>query len=272
MHYIVQEDIFREANYGILIESLNRLGLSYDIVRIFPFVNKVVNIKDIPDVFDNVEDLPDYIAPDTKVFCFGAIKLARIGQLHNWYPGSMMNTAHDYSIYSLYYKENLVNYDSEIFTFSSPLVWNERYKFIRPTMDTKSFTGAVYTEYDWKDLVKSALLFKTELLNENTIIQVSSVKNIQKEIRFWVIGGKIITGSQYRLGKDVIYDSYYDFEAEIFAQKMVDLYQIADCFVIDICLHDDVWKIVECNCLNASGFYLSNVQKMLMELEYFYEH
>jgi hypothetical protein len=51
---------------------------------------------------------------------------------------------------------------------------------------------------------------------------------------------------------------------------MVDIYQLADAFVIDVCLTDNGWELVECNCINCAGFYLCNMQKMVMELEYYF--
>jgi len=59
MHYIIQENVFREQHYDMLEKSLMRLGLNYNTVRIFPFVDKIVDIKDIPNGPYNVDDLPD---------------------------------------------------------------------------------------------------------------------------------------------------------------------------------------------------------------------
>jgi hypothetical protein len=273
MHYVIQEDIFRESNYGVLLETIKKFNLSHDIVRIFPYVDKICNVDDIPEDFSNVEVLPDYMPPTNNVFCFGAIKLARIANKYNWYPGSMMNENHDYRIYSQYYKNNLLNYDSEILSISSEINWKENeLKFIRPAQDTKSFTGKIYDEQDWNNLVEIALNNETFILNKDTVIQISSPKNIQKEIRFWVVGGRIITGSQYRFGNKTIYNSYIDEDAEIFAQKMVDIYQPAEAFVIDICLTNNEWEIVEINCINAAGLYLCDMQKLITELDYYFEN
>ena len=104
-------------------------------------------------------------------------------------------------------------------------------------------------------------------LNEDTQIQVSTVKKIYKEIRFWVVGGKIITGSQHRLGNQTIYDDVFEPEAQVFAQSMVDKFQLAEAFVIDVCLTDNGWKVVECGCINCAGFYKSDLQKMIMSVE-----
>ena len=48
------------------------------------------------------------------------------------------------------------------------------------------------------------------------------------------------------------------------------IYQLADAFVIDVCLADDEWKIVECGCINCAGFYKSDLMKLLISLEDFY--
>ncbi len=60
MHFIIQENIFREQHYDLLITTLDRLNLPYTIVRVFPFIDKVVDIKNIPEDNNfNVEELPD---------------------------------------------------------------------------------------------------------------------------------------------------------------------------------------------------------------------
>jgi hypothetical protein len=271
MHYIIQENVFREQHYEMLLKSVQRMGLPHTTVRIFPFVDKVVNLEDIDDKEGgyNVDDLPDFSPSQSKVFVFGAIKLARIVAKKGWQPGSMMNTNHDYEVYKHHYKENLLNYDSQILKVSDKIVWQPgETKFIRPTQDTKSFTGSVFTQIEWEEAVERNLYnYRSEIFNEETLIQVSSVKEIYKEIRFWVVGGKIITGSQYRIGNQTLYDEYYEEEAKEFAQSMVNIFQLAEAFVIDVCLTEKGWKVVECGCINCAGFYKSDLQKVIGALE-----
>lgn len=271
MHYIIQENIFKESHYNLLIDTMEKLKLPYQVVRVFPFINKIVDLKDIPEDNNfNLDELPE-IEPNTneKIFAFGAVKMARNCAQKNWTPGSLLNANHDFEVYSKYYKENLLNYDSEITTVGSNFDWNTTHKFIRPTKDTKVFTGRVFNQEDWRQFLYN-IENERSILNENTTIQVSSVKTIYQEIRFWVVGGKVVTGSRYKIGYRTEYSEHFDPEALEYAQKMVDIYQLADAFVIDICLTDDGWKIVECNCINCSGFYLCNIPKMIMELEYYF--
>jgi len=62
-----------------------------------------------------------------------------------------------------------------------------------------------------------------------------------------------------------------DQEALDWAQSMVNIFSLADAFVIDICLTNSGWKIVEAGCINSAGFYHADLQKMLLAIEDFYK-
>jgi hypothetical protein len=95
-------------------------------------------------------------------------------------------------------------------------------------------------------------------------------KKITQEIRFWVVGGKIVTQSTYRRGSFLAYDNVVDQDAIDFAQKMVDMFQLAPAFVIDLALTPNGWKIIECGSVSCAGFYDADMQKILMALENVY--
>jgi len=267
MFYILQENVFRESHYETIRNTLERFKLPFTVVRIFPFTDKIVALEDIPDGPYELDDLPEFIAPAGPVFVFGAVKLARVAAAKNWQPGSMLNENHDFMVYREHYRENLLNWDSEILQVKDDILWAPgAVYFIRPTIDSKSFTGAVFTEMQWRDK-KASCISQENSLTWDSLIQVCKPKNIQKEIRFWVVDGRIVTGSQYRSGNKTVYDSFFEQEAAWFAQGMVNLYRLADAFVIDVCLSDGIWKIVECGCINCAGFYHSDVQRTIMALE-----
>ena len=269
MHYIIQENVFREQHYDMLRKSIERMGLPYTTVRIFPFIEKITSLSDIPEGMNdltvqdyhigayNVDELPDFDPGTDNVFVFGAIKLARIVSKKGWHPGSMMNDNHDYMVYKEYYKDNLLNYDSQIFKTSDKFECRQgERKFIRPTQDTKSFTGTVFTKSEWDEFIENHLYnYRSEIFNENTFIQVSTVKEIHKEIRFWVVDGKIITGSQYRLGNQTIYDEYYEDEAKEFAQNMVDCFDISNTILQSLHGYSGQFG-------GSTGFYISKADVM----------
>lgn len=207
--------------------------------------------------------------------------MARLANLNkDWIPGSFYGGNHDFEIYSKYYGDNLLNANSKIQKYDEPIEFSEEIligsgrgfkdsvKFIRPTKDSKLFTGGIFTKIKWEDKVVSLKAYLDQShINDPSVIQVTDIKVIYKEARVWVVDGKVITSSYYKYSNFVPYQEDVEPEGLVFAQSMVDLYQVADAFVIDICLTPDGWKIVEINCINCSGFYKGDLQKVVIALE-----
>jgi hypothetical protein len=252
MYYIIQNNLFREEGHKKLIDFMVRFDMDFE----------TVNIQ------HDKEEI-DFFTKRNDVFCFGALKMARISKKYNWNPGCLITENHDYEVYSKYYKENLLNYDSKIIKVSDTTKWTERELFIRPCLDTKIFTGKVFTENEWKVAQNTLLTHEgyKKTVTPYTLIQVAKPKNITQEVRNWVVDGKVITSSTYRRGTFLMYDSIVDQDAIDFAQKMVDKFQIAKTFTIDVCLSNDEWKIVECGSTACAGFYDADIQKLIMALE-----
>jgi hypothetical protein len=230
------------------------MGLSYEIVKVLPFVESV-----------------EYSTQRKDVFVFGSMKLARIATQVGWNPGSLMDANHDYRVYSSQYREGLLNYDSRILEFGEDFSWESGQYFIRPCEDTKTFNGQVFGKKQWEDFRKYSLTNgHTTTLNEKTAIQVSSVKKIYKEFRFWIVDRKIVTQSQYRLGNMVLLDEQVEDAAHEFCEKMLSKFSVASSFVMDICSTEEGYRIVECGCINCAGFYRSNLPKLIESLEKFY--
>ncbi len=102
--------------------------------------------------------------------------------------------------------------------------------------------------------------------NETCVLSFD-IANIKRECRFFVVN-EVVTGSHYRINNvtickvispdDVIWS---------IANEYAKLYQPHDVFVMDIAETDDGFKIVEYNCLNASGLYHSDVKKLFTALQ-----
>lgn len=259
MYYIVQKDVFKEVNYNNVIKALDRLQLEYEIVDVIPYVEDFKFKTDRKDVFP-----------------FGSLKMARLSAKYGWYPGSQMNDNHDYLVYKDYYKNNLLNFDSQIIKFGDKDFFSEEPFFARPTKDTKVFTGKTFDMGTWRYSVKVGLHNANEarkqgfnaLLTEDTLVQISSIKRIQKEFRFWIVKGEVITGSQYKLGRRVVLSDVIDESVYDYVRQMIKLFQLNDAFVMDIAMIEDGgYKIIECGCINCAGFYAADMQKVLMALE-----
>ena len=266
MYYLVQENIFGERHHETLLHNLERLGLDYELVKLVPFENTI-----------------EFKTKRKDIFVFGAIKIAHIAEKYGFKPGSMYNENHDFEVYGPIYGKNMLNHDSMILNLKDPLPDYDKWImfFGRSCGDNKIIPGQVFMNHSWEEYISGLLIRKKrveweteEEMDErleilgNSKVMISPLKEIYQEIRCWVVGGKIITISQYKLGKRVTYKNLDDDqEAWNFAQSMVDIYQPAEAFVLDICRVECGFKIVEINCINCSGFYDSNLQKLLIALE-----
>lgn len=253
MFYVIQENVFKEKHYDLLIEMMVKFNFEHEIVKYIPFIHQV-----------------DFKTTRKDVFCFGAVAMAQTALKFGWKPGSMLNDNHDFDVYAPKYGlENMLNGDSIIIKFTDPLPPEYDEFFARPTKDTKIFTGSVFTRKSWEDYTYGCDKNDTaQIILAESDILISSTKNIQQEVRCWIIGGKVVSASRYKIGHKVIYQNYDNetFYTD-FAQKMVDKFEPAEAFVLDICLSDDELKIVEVNNINSSGFYHCNMEKLIMALE-----
>ena len=253
MDYILEKGLFTTYSEKKLIPTLEKFGLNCHWVDCLPFIDDLI-FEDSNTVIYN------------PVMCFGSVKMAHLAKKYNWYPGSFYNDNHDFEVYSKYYKENLLNYDSKIQLLKDDVQFIHDFMFIRPCKDSKTFNGGLYDEIKWNEEFNKIKANWPNKLDEK--IQVSIPKVIYKEIRCWIVGGQCVTTSQYKLGKNVNYMNY-DFDTELidYVNKMISIYQPADSFVIDICLTENGYKIIEINNLNCAGFYDSNIQKLIFALE-----
>ena len=201
MFYVIQKNTFRQVNYDNLVKALDRLELEYEVVDCLPFTENVVCETKRKDVF-----------------VFGSVKLARLSVKMDWKPGSFYGGNHDYLIYNNYYKSNMLNDNPWIYQLTQNFHWEpNEVKFIRPTKDSKTFNGGLYTKTKWEDKRDFSTSFIDK--NENELILVSTPKRIYKEARVWIVGSKIITSSYYLFNGLVQYEENVEPEGLEFAKK-----------------------------------------------------
>lgn len=255
MYYVIQKDLFKEYNFRNLIECLERNKLDYEMVPFKPFVEEIEIKTDRKDIW-----------------LFGSVNAARTVQQYNWNPGSLYNENHDIEVYGQYYP--LLNSDGVVIEAGDKLPFPYPMFFARPTKDTKAFSGQVFTRDSWNSYIEELKGNSTlGYLTDQTRIFIAPLKNdIQQEIRCWVVDGKVVTTSQYKIGNRVNYvNQDNNEEVMIFAQKVVNKFQVAKAFVLDICLYQDEYYVLEVNCINASGFYDANMSKLIQSLESAFE-
>jgi len=250
LHWVIQENLYKEEAFIDLIQALENSKCKYNVVKVVPFEH---SLEPEPKINSNV-------------VVMGATVMIGIALERKWIPGVFYNDNFNHKIWSDKLGNELLNYESEVCAFKNI---NPKYNpfFIRPCEDRKIFTGQVIDKANlkiWSKSVKSTGNVGYVTLNPDSLVVVSPVKVIHAEWRFFVVDGEVITGSLYKRGDRVIHLPMINKEdSHLYAQSMVDKWQPDRAFVIDVALTDNGYKVIEYNCLNSSGFYKSNVGKIV---------
>ena len=262
MHWIVQNNLHREHGHIQLIDFLTKMDIPFTEVKVVPFS------YDLP----LEERMEPFVNPPNPVMISGSVALAHAAKTAGWIPGSFHNENHDYQVWKQHYGNHLLNADAIVCRFSEVIdTWDEF--FIRPCGDTKSFSGLCL---DWEEfkLWKHKILDLKEYyttVDENTMVMYGPIKQIYREARFFIVDGKVVTYSTYKIGSSIIHVQETPPTMIEYAERMVDIWQPARAFVIDIALTDDADdgynKIIEINGINCSGFYEIDIQKFVMAIE-----
>ena len=277
MHWIVQNNLWSEDAYTDFINALDRMGVDYTYVKIIPFTKKLVNLDFDPTKGDWEEAEEPYIDESLDLFAYGSTSLTRIALDRGWKPGTLLNDNFDFKEWRKGLgASNLLNGTSVTCTIQESLKLElPEYLFVRPQFDNKAFTGITHTKEQYLNWAKQIAEIEEDLedrnaclLNKNTPIALAPERKILAEYRLFVVEGKIVTGSLYKLGKRVIYDSdYLNDEVVKFAESMIEMWEPAKGYVLDIAETPEGCKVIEYNNLNCSGLYASNVHKLIEACE-----
>lgn len=247
MHWILQTNLLNEKTTDDLITQLERQNTLYSLVEMVPFSGEIT---------------PD-IDVDGEIFVCGSTSLGKVSRKKGWKPGYIDENI-DMAILLEHYGEEMLNYGAIICKFKDvEHIW-DRF-FIRPCSDNKEFAGQVMTWDEfiiWQQQVL-ALEGSYSSLTGDDMVVINKPAEIYTEYRFYVVNGKVITGSQYKLGDSVIYSNVVDYRVEWYASDMIHRWSPNQAFVIDIADTPNGLFIIEINSINSSGFYHCDMGKFV---------
>lgn len=252
MFYLIQKMLFKENNHKLLTDYLDKRGLEYEMVKFIPFVQEI-----------------EFKTKRKDIWCWGSPNMTHAALKYEWTVASMYNDNHDYEEQVKHWGDFMMNADGHVIDFTDSVGIKDEYFFARPTKDTKIFTGQVFTHKEWQTYVDDVSKnYDTHLISDESRILVAPAKNIQQEIRCWVIDGEVITTSLYRMNGRTFKKNFDDETAVLdFIKKMIGIFVPARAFVIDVALVDDEYKIIEINLINSAGFYEANIGKLVEAIE-----
>lgn len=261
MQWIIQSKFDHDVKVSEIKDNLKRFGIPYTNCSVIPFSTDGI-------VFEDGKTYSDF--EDDFVFIYGSYTLANIAKTH-FNPGAYVSPNLAIDKLFNHYKDEMFNHDMVISTIKdAPIIGD--YFFVRPTEDTKSFCGTVMTKDDFENMQEKIVGLYDEstyaTITPNTMISIAPLRNIYQEVRCFVVDRKIATYSQYRLGGRVEMSEYVDpdviaYAANIAAQE----WQPDVAYCLDIAVGDLGPKILETNCINSSGLYKIDTQKLVNAID-----
>ena len=147
--------------------------------------------------------------------------------------------------------------------------------FVRPDLDLKHFSGQVIDSVECADWFKDAMSLPLEsgsyAMDPHMEVIVSEPLNIQAEWRYFIVGGKVVSGSMYRYKGQLLKKRELDAAVLEEAQQAADGWLPAPNVVMDLALVDDTVKVIEFNCINSSGFYDNDIPAVFDALWNYYK-
>lgn len=185
---------------------------------------------------------------------------------------------YDYVQFAEKYGNNFINNDLRVIRYKDILELNNSH-FIRDAYGGNIIKGvvknsseefqAMYYSYFGRSMGKKKI-------GDDYPMIISKPKNIVEEYRFFIVRREIVTASLYNCDGEFITHNIDDRSKDLknkndklwkFAEKMIDIYSPDESFVIDVAVLDTgEMKVLECNCINCSGFYAANIDKLIQTL------
>lgn len=254
MHWILQEGFLSETGWQALLETLQRFGISHSIHAVVPRVGELVPLPALAH---------------RNVICIGSYSMRHVVAKNRWWPGIFDLYAQDFVQQRVHWGDHMLNAGAVVCALKDACFMGER-MFVRPTQDTKHFSGRVFTADEfaaWQGEVCRPGAEHVTSLRPETQIQLARPVRIHAEYRFWVVDGEIVTQSLYRRGTQVMYASDVDERVTEFVRARIAEWMPHETFVIDACDSENGLKIIEINTLNSAAFYAGDVQRLVLALE-----
>lgn len=281
--WLFEKDIF-EDNTDKMIEEVEFQDMEAKIVPYVPFDENLV---------DRCKEM--FEKEDCVVF-YGSLNFGKKLRKLGWVPGVYLDEkVFECTSYYPQLGDLLIHYNDFIMLPYGTLLDKadmlfERFGnkiFIRPNSGTKEFTGFVTSPHRFEEHVKLAGFYDVE---PELLVLVSKAFDLEREWRFVIVDGKVISGSLYRYwgGSAENYKSIdyvishsskmhkelhevaawrKDFEnltwdmAQMAADKWKDKQRA---WTVDICqTKEGDFKVLEIGCFSCAGMYNNNLRRVI---------
>lgn len=287
MHWLVHSKFDNDPKVVNLISNLNRMSVGYTRATVVPYSTEGfifetrAHVQEARDrgadgaVVANIasqffvsseEDLKG-----KRVFTYGSYTMA-INSSKVFNPGAFLSPNISMTSLRDNYGEEMLNYDMVVGKIKD-LEPSMDLFFIRPVEDTKSLVGTRCTRDYYVGWRNEIMNLKKETVNgyaaltPDTNICIASCKYIDAEFRCFVVDGSVVTASQYKRGMLPHMSPHVDDYVVDYVKSLISYWQPDVAFVLDVAQVGSKLKIIEANCINSSGLYDIDTQKLIAAIE-----
>lgn len=237
--WLLQENLRDRRFLDEAKRVLDQLGLAWCAVSVVPFSTEV------PALPSEVEA--------GAIVCYGPSFVPRVFGA-TWRPGIFFHPdTFRWSAMRAHWQDLMFSEDGEPSTLGDvldELEMSGQSVFVRPDADNKRFDGAVYDA--------DGLHAATETMDRNGAVISATPRVIDAEWRCFVVGGEVVSGSEYRRGgRQSLQTGVPPHVVEV-AEEAAARWVPASVICIDVAAGAGRLGIVEANCFNASHFYAAD--------------
>lgn len=258
--WVIQTNLLNDLSVQGVWLAAEECGANVKEAIIVPFQETLANEEELQAM--NVED-------DHIVIPYGSCKLTRISQQRGWRGNCFNPETFKTNVWNDNRKD-MLNHDAvqmrvcDAAEFFKGKDLADKW-FIRPVEDLKAFNGTVTEAEEIINWMKSKESGNFSF-SQNTQIIISPVKKLYSESRFFIVGGKVVDGSYYRMANRLQSNHIEQHETIAAAQELADMWLPHECCVMDVADTDDGLKVIEFNTLNSSGFYAHDIKTIVTSI------
>ncbi len=251
--FLLQSNCISYNNHLKVVHALGDSNIPFITFDIVPFTTQI-------NFHEPIEGLDHYLYGSTS-----AIKAAvEKNYTHTFFDEKIFKS----SVYNDK-RHDMLNQDAAIITFGKLESYVlDRFKeddhlFIKPNNDLKLFVGEVTSRKNfmaWLDKLKG-----WDIVKSTDEVVVNEAKNIIAEYRCFIVDGWIESTSMYKKDGHGHLKNLDQAEGLIKEfQRMADYWLPNHNCVMDFALmRNNRMKVIEFNCINASGFYDHDIPKVM---------
>ena len=247
IQWVVQRNLTNHHDLHALENACGKLGIDFVGIDIIPFSNEL-------PAFDRAKKSLFYGSTTFNQLAYEDAEL-KAGVFFDPVAFSMDRQMAVWGTYMLNNGARVTTFDELMAADFDP----EKLLFIRPDDDGKSFAGEVLTFAEFRKWFEGLRQVENADVSGASKIVVGEPFNLGREWRLWCVGGRVVAASQYRNRFELAKERGCPKEVVDFAEARCLTFTPHPIFVMDVCESAGELYIVECNCMNAAGFYAADI-------------